>query len=127
MSFAALVAALLLGLALFPTPLLWAEVRFTRALARAVVRLSEEAVDSDTAFGRIRRAEAIPARTSARIFSIGGFVIAVLSALSQDALAATLIVMLTAATAALAALSDRSPLLKGGAAVLGLICVLAVR
>lgn len=129
MSFAAFVAALMLAFALFPGMLLGIEERYTRALARVAARLSEGSLDEGTAFRRIRRGEAISPETSVRVFSLGAFLLAVLSRAfdpGRDTLPDVLVVLLAIGTVVLAAKAGPVPMARVGAIVLGLVCVVAI-
>jgi hypothetical protein len=129
MSFAALVAALMLALALFPGLVLGIEERYTWVLARVASRLSEGSLDDQTAFRRIRRGEGISPETSVRIFSLGCFLIAVLSRAfkpDRDFMPDIVVVLLALATAVLAVKAEDTPLARIGAIVLGVLCVVAI-
>lgn len=129
MSFAALVAALLLAMALFPGLILGIEERYTWTLARVAARVSEGSLDDQTAFRRIRRGEGISPETSVRIFTLGGFLLAVLSrafAPGREPLPDLVVVLLGLATAVLAARSEEAPPARIGAIVLGLVTVFAI-
>jgi hypothetical protein len=129
MSFAALVAALMLALALFPGLVLGIEERYTWVLARVASRLSEGSLDDQTAFRRIRRGEGISPETSVRIFSLGCFLIAVLSRAfkpDRDFMPDVVVVLLALATAVLAVKAEDTPLARLGAIVLGVLCVVAI-
>ena len=129
MSFAALVAALMLALALFQGLVLGIEERYTWVLARVASRLSEGSLDDQTAFRRIRRGEGISPETSVRIFSLGCFLIAVLSRAfkpDRDFMPDIVVVLLALATAVLAVKAEDTPLARIGAIVLGVLCVVAI-
>jgi hypothetical protein len=129
MSFASLVAALLLLCALFPGPLLGIEERYTLALSRMAARLSDGALDEQTAFRRIRRGEVINPRTSVRIFALSGFLLAVLSrAFSPETTTLPHVVVLLFAVvgAACAARADFSVPARLAAVVLGALCIVAI-
>jgi hypothetical protein len=129
MSFSALVAALMLALALFPGLVLGIEERYTWVLARVASRLSEGSLDDQTAFRRIRRGEGISPETSVRIFSLGCFLIAVLSRAfkpDRDFMPDIVVVLLALATAVLAVKAEDTPLARIGAIVLGVLCVVAI-
>ena len=129
MSFASLVAALMLLCALFPDPLLGIEERYTWVLSRVAARLSDGALDDQTAFRRIRRGEVINPETSVRIFALGGFFLAVLSrAFSPETTLLPHPVVLLAAivTVACAARAEVSLPVRLVALVLGVLCVVAI-
>jgi hypothetical protein len=129
MSFASLVAALLLLCALFPGPLLGIEERYTWALSRMAARLSDGALDDQTAFRRIRRGEVINPRTSVRIFSLSGFLLAVLSrAFSPETtmLPHVVVFLFAIVAAGCAARADFSLPARLATIVLGVLCIIAV-
>lgn len=129
MSFASLVAALLLLCALFPSPLLGIEERYTWALSRMAARVSDGMLDEQTAFRRIRRAEGINPRTSVRIFALGGFLIAVLSrAFSPETttLPHPVVVLFAVVGAGCAARAEVSLPARLAAIVLGTLCIVAI-
>jgi hypothetical protein len=129
MSFASLVATVLLLCALFPGLLQGVEERYTWALARMAARLSDGAVDDQTAFRRIRRGEGINPRTSVRIFALGGFLIAVLSrAFSPETtlLRHPLILLFAVLTVLCAARAELSVPARLAAIVFGVLCVVAI-
>jgi hypothetical protein len=128
-SFAALVAALMLTLALFPGILLGIEERYTWALARVAARLSEGSVDDQTAFRRIRRGEGIPPSTSVRIFALGGFFLAVLTrAFSAETTSVPGLLVFVFAIGAVvcAAKAEDAVAFRLGGLLLGLVCVIAI-
>lgn len=129
MSFAALAATLLLVCALFPGALLGIEERYTWALSRFAARLSNGAVDEQTAFRRIRRGEVISPRASVRIFALGGFLVAVLSrAFSPETttLPHVVVFLFAVVTVVCAAKADVSIPARMAAIVLGAFCIVAI-
>ena len=129
MSFAALVAALMLLCALFPGPLLGIEERYTWALSRVAARLSDGALDDQTAFRRIRRGEVINPETSVRIFALGGFFLAVASRAFRPEttfLPHLVVLLLAIVTVVLAAKAGVSIAARLGALVAGAVCVVAI-
>jgi peptidoglycan/LPS O-acetylase OafA/YrhL len=130
MSFAALVAALMLALALFPGILLGVEERYTWALARVAARLSEGSLDDQTAFRRIRRGEGIHPSTSVRIFALGGFFLAILArafnAETTETLPGLLVLLFAIATVVCAAKAEDGVAFRVGALLLGGFCVVVI-
>jgi hypothetical protein len=129
MSFAALVASLMLVCAVFPGVLLGIEERYTWVLSRVAARMSEGALDDQTAFRRIRRGEVINPRTSVRIFASGGFLFAVLSRAFKPEtqwLPSLLILVFAIVVVAVAPRADYSLLARVIALALGALCVIAI-
>lgn len=130
MDFPAVVASLSLGLALFPHPLLWLDAVYRRVLARSIVRVSEGAVDLSGALERIRRAEVIEPRDSARLFAVLCLVGAVAAGAFGGRLSgarATLAVVAALLAGGLALRSERYPWARLAAAIAGAAGIIAIR
>lgn len=129
MSVGAAVAAVVLLLAFFPQPLLWLDGLYVSWLARSVVRATEGNLGVYEATERIRTAEAIDPKVSARLFAGLMFIVACAYGLlsgSQPLPVTILIAVLAPLTAILLTAMDRNPWYGVVGALAGAACIIAI-
>lgn len=129
MSLGVAMAAVALILAFFPQPLLWLDGLYVSFLARSVVRATDGSLGVYEATERIRTAEAIEPKVSARLFAglvfVGACAYGLLGG-SQPLPVTILIAVLAPLTAILVTSMDRNPWYGVVGALSGAACVIAI-